>query len=636
MFCSQGVRDVVFWGAHWKLILLWWCSALSGWVMSSCQMLMETWCRYDCVPLSDCAWSRLLRWPWKFDVATTMFHSQVVRDLVFSGAHRNSCYYHHVPLSGSAWSRFSRCSSKSDVAAIVFPSQAVRDVFFWGAHRNLMLLRLCSTLRLCVMSSFEMPIEIWRCYHRVPLSASAWCRLFRCSLKSDVTTTMFRSQEVHHLVFWGAHRNWCCYNSIPFSGSAWCRLLRCSSKSNVATTVSRSQLVRDLVFWDADRNLMLLPPCSALRKYVISSFEVLIAIWYCYHYVLLSACVWCPLFRCSSKSDFATTTFRSQKVRDLIFFRCSSKTDVATTIFCSQGVRDVVFSGGHRNLMLLLPCFALSLCVISSFHVFIEMWCCYHYVPLSAGAWSHLFRCSSKSDVATTVFHSQAVRDVFFWGAHRKLMLLPPCSTLSECVISSFEVPIKIWCCYNCVPLLDCAWSRLLRCSSKSDVAKTPFHSQGVRDVVFWGAYRHLMWLKLFYALRQYVISSFEVVIELWCCYHHVPLSGSAWCRLLRCSWKSHLATIVFRSQMVIDLVFWDPHRNLMLLPPCSALRRWLISSFEIPIEIWCCYHHVPLSACAWSSLFRCSSKSDLLTTCSALRKCVILSFDSLIKIWCC
>jgi len=92
----------------------------------------------------------------EFDGTSTTSHSQEmhdrsqeVRDLVFSGAHRNLMLHHHVALSASASSILLRCSSKSDVATTVFRSQEVRHVVFSGDDRNLMF------------------------YHHLPLSASA-------------------------------------------------------------------------------------------------------------------------------------------------------------------------------------------------------------------------------------------------------------------------------------------------------------------------------------------------------------------------------------------------------------------------------------------------------------------------------
>jgi len=327
---------------------------------------------------------------------------------------------------------------------------------------------------------------------------------------------------------------------------------------------------------------MLLTICSALRKYVISSFEVLIEIWCCYHRVPLSASASSRLLRCSSKSNVAKTVFRSQIVGDLVFW-------------------DV-----HRNLMLLLPCSALRKCVILSFEVLIRIWCCYHHVPLSACAWSGLFRCSSKSDVATDMFRSQEVRDLVLWGAHRNLMLLPPFSVVSECVMSSFEVLIEIWCCYDssvlrlcvisfsevlieiwccyeCVPLSDCAWFRLLRSSSKSDVAITMFHSQRVRHLVFSGAHPHLILLRMCSTLRLCVIASFEVLMESWSCYHPLLFSGSAWSLLFMCSSKSDVATTVFPPQDVRYLLFWYAYGSFKIFH-----ARWCaMLSLHVLTHIW-------------------------------------------------
>ena len=82
----------------------------------------------------------------------------------------------------------------------------------------------------------------------------------------------------------------------------------------------------------------------------------------------------------------------------------------------SQAVRDLIFGGARRNLILLRPCPALRMCVISSLEVLIEK-----NLMLATTMFRSqrvrdlvLLKCLSKSDIATTMSRSQFVRGLVF------------------------------------------------------------------------------------------------------------------------------------------------------------------------------------------------------------------------------
>jgi hypothetical protein len=98
--------------------------------------------------------------------------------------------------------------------------------------------------------------------------------------------------------------------------------------------------------------------------------------------------------------------------------------------------------------------------------------------------------------------------------------------------------------------------------------------------------------------LILFALQNIELLTWHWQSHPRISISGSAWYRCSSCLHDADRATPISRSQRVRDLVVWAAYMTLTEPPLHPALRKFVISLFELlSMRCWQSHCHVPVSA---------------------------------------